>query len=473
MQIPIISGIYTDSGGPDFRTAYPRNMIPVPKPQGISSGYLRPADGIRQVGTGPGVVRGGINWAGTLYRVMGTKLVSVGADGAVTELGDVGPGGWVAMDYSFDRLAIASGGRLYYWDGTTLSQVTDVDLGVVVDMVWIDGYFMTTDGSNIITTDLSDPASINQLHYGSAEADPDPIMAVDELRTEAYAFGRYTVEVYQNVGGNGFPFQRVDGAQVTKGIIGTHAYAALGDTFMFLGSGRGEAPAVYQMVPGNVQKISTREIDQILLGYTDAQLAQVVMETRVDKSHQHVLLHLPDQTLVYDTIGSQIIREPVWFSLDSGVLDPLTYRARGLVWCYNQWHVGDPTSTALGVLVDDVSSHYGQVTGWGFGTLIIYNDSNGAIIHDLELVCLTGRIALGDDPVIWTQYSLDGQEWSQERPTFAGKQGERRKRICWRTQGKLSSWRVQRFRGTSDAHLSVARLEAQIEPLFTKGGRGG
>mgnify|MGYP007082282028 CR=1 FL=1 len=65
--------------------------------------------------------------------------------------------------------------------------------------------------------DLADPASINPLHYGSAETDPDPVRAVDELRNELYGFGRYTVEVYQNGGGTGFVFQRVDGAQIGKG----------------------------------------------------------------------------------------------------------------------------------------------------------------------------------------------------------------------------------------------------------------
>ena len=472
MQVPIISGIYTDSA-PDFRTSYPRNMIPVPKENGISKGYLRPADGIDQTGTGPGIDRGGINWNGQLYRVMGTSLCLVAADGTVTTLGDVGAGGPVTMDYSFDKLAIASGGRLYYWSGSTLTQVTDPDLGTVNDLRWIAGYFMTTDGTSLVVTDLADPLSVSPLRYGSSESDPDPILAVDELRNEAYAFNRYSVEVFQNVGGTGFPFQRVEGAQVTKGPIGGGAYASLGDTFVFLGSGRGEAPAVYQMVPGNVSKISTREIDQVLLSYSGEDLAAVVMETRVDKNHQHVLLHLPDQCLVYDTIGSQAIGEPIWFSLDSGVIAKAAYRARNLVWCYDQWNVGDPTSSAIGRLVGDVSTHYGQVTGWGFGTMILYNEGNGAIIHELELVCLTGRVALGSDPVIWTSYSLDGQTWSQERSTRAGRQGQRAQRICWRTQGKMLHWRIQRFRGTSDAHLSIASLEAQIEPLFTKGGGGG
>lgn len=467
MQIDIFKGIYTDSSV-DFRTALPRNMVPVPKKQGISNGYLRPADGITQVGIAPSIDRGGINWNGTLYRVSGTSFISVSATGVVTVIGDVGAGGPVTMDYGFDRLGIASGGRLYYWNGTVLKRVTDPDIGIVLDMKWISGYFMSTDGVNLVTTDLADPASVNPLHYGSAESDPDPILAVDELRNEAYALNRYTVEVYQNTGGTGFPFSRIEGAQITKGIIGTHAYCGLGDTFIFTGSGRGEAPAVYQMVPGNVQKVSTREVDAILLGYTEDQLAATVMESRVDKNHQHVYLHLPDRTLVYDTVGSQALQDPLWFTVDSGLLQPAQYRARGHVWCYSQWNVGDPSGPSLGVLTSDVSTHYGQVIGWEFGTQILYNEGNGAIVHELELVGLTGRVPLGADPVIWTSYSLTGTDWSAERPVSVGKQGERQKRIAWRGQGKMTHWRMQKFRGTSDAHLSVARLEAQIEPLHTK-----
>jgi len=72
MQIPIVNGIYTDEVA-DFRTSYPKNLIPVPKQQGISTGYLRPADGIVEFGTGPGIDRGGINWNGVYYRVRGSK----------------------------------------------------------------------------------------------------------------------------------------------------------------------------------------------------------------------------------------------------------------------------------------------------------------------------------------------------------------------------------------------------------------
>lgn len=465
MQIPILNGIYTDET-PDLRTSYPRNMLPVPKENGISKGYLRPADGIELLGIGPGVDRGGINWNGACYRVMGNYLVQVAETGAWSALGYVAGSQPVTFDYSFDRLAIAAGSNLYYWNGSALVQVTDPDLGPVISVIWVDGYFMTTDGTSLVVTDLTDPTSVNPLHYGSSEVDPDPVVCLLKLRNEPYAINRYTIEVFNNVGGNGFPFERNEGAQLTRGAMGTHCAVVFMDQIAFLGGGRNEPPAIWVGVNSQTAKISTREIDTILQGYTDDQLAGVVLETRIDKSHQLLLVHLPDQCLVYDAAATAAVGEHVWTTLTSSITGLGQYRARGLVWCYGQWMVGDPTSTAIGRLVDTVSTHYGDTIGWDFGTTILYNDSMGAQFHELELVCLPGRVALGADPIIWTSYSLDGETWSQEKPCPAGKQGDRLRRLTWLNQGDMQNWRIQRFRGTSDAHVSLVRLEAQIEALY-------
>ena len=464
MQIPILNGIYTD-GGSDFRTSYPRNMVPVPKQQGISQGYLRPAEGIVQLGSGPGADRGGINWNGTCYRIMGTSLVSIASDGTTTTLGDVGTGGQCTLDYSFDRLAIASGGRLYYWNGASLNQVTDADLGAVRDFVWVDGYFMTTDGQYLIVTELNDPYAVSTLKYGSAEADPDEIEGVLKLRNEIYALNRYTIEAFQNIGGDLFPFERIEGAQMMRGVVGTFAASVFMETLAFLGSGRNEAPAVWVGSNGSTNKISTREIDQILAEYSEEELSTSVLETRVVNGHQLLYVHLSNQTLVYDGAASQIVQEPVWFTLTSSIVGLSQYRAKNFVWCYDKWLCGDPTSSSHGYLSNTISSHYGGINGWEFGTVIFYNEGRGAVFHELELVCLSGNVALGSEPTIWTSYTTDGQTWSQERPRSAGMQGERLKRLAWLQQGHMRHWRVQKFRGTSDSHLAIARLEAQVEGL--------
>ena len=465
MQIPILNGIYADTT-PELRTAYPVNMVPVPKESGISNGFLRPGDGIVANGTGPGTDRGGVNWNGICYRVMGTNLVSIASNGAITILGDVGgpTTELVTMDYSFDRLAIASGGRLYYWNGA-LTQVTDPDLGVVLDVVWVDGYFMTTDGEFLIVTELNDPTQVNPLKYGSSEVDPDPVVALIKLRNEIYALNSNTIEVFDNVGGELFPFARIDGAQIQKGCLGTQACCVYLERIAFLGGGRNEAPGIYIGAAATTQKISTQEIDNLLLTYTEAQLALVKLEARNDKNHQHLYVHLPDRTVVYDASASEALGDQVWFTLTSTMVDFSQYRARNLVWCYDKWLVGDPQSSAIGYLVQDTGHHWGQQVRWEFGTIIAYNEGNGAIFNRLELVSLTGSVALGTNPQISTSYSVNGLAWSQDRSVAVGTIGDTAKRIAWFQQGHMRNWRIQRFRGDSDAHISFIRLEAQIEAL--------
>lgn len=464
-QVPILSGIYADATS-QLRTALPRNRVPVPTSSGISSGYLGPGFGIDTFASGPGLDRGSINWNGVMYRVMGSKLVSIDASGGVKDLGAVGGIGPVSLDYSFDRLSIASASNLFYWDLVNgIRQVTDPDLGVVIDQMFIGGYFMTTDGKDLVVTDINDPFAVNPLKYGSSEVDPDPIVALKRIRTEANALNRYTIETFQNVGGDFFPFQRIDGATIQKGCVGTHACCLFNESIAFLGSGRNEAPSVYFALSGNAQKIATREIDVILSSYSETQLAASVMEAKVDKAHQHLMLHLPDQTLVFDANATAALGEPVWFTLDSSVVGNAAFRGRFHCWVYDDWFVGDTQAPQVGRIVDNKSTHYGQVVGWEFDTAIIYSEGAGAIVHEIELVCLPGNVAFGASPVVWTSYSLDGQKWSQERATNAGKAGQTDQRICWRRQGNFRNWRIQKFRGTSDAHLAVIRLEMTLEKL--------
>ena len=467
MQVPILNGVFTDATG-DFRTAYPLNRVPVPKSTGISEGYLRPAEGIETFGAGPGVGRGGIAWRGSLYRVMGTKFVRVSDTGAITELGDIPGDDMVSMDYSFDRLGIWAGGFLYFWDGATLTKITDADFLPAYSGCWIAGYWMSTDGTSLVVTDLNDPTSVNPLRYGSAESDPDKIQAVTKLKNEAVAAGRHTFEFFSNIGATttgGFPFSRIDGAQVSRGIVGRHAFAHLAESIAFVGSGRNEALAVYLLGNGSTAKISTREIDVMLSEYSEAALADVYVESRIESGHAHLMIHLPDVTLVYDLAASQAADEPVWFRLGSAISGQGRYRARGFVRCYDRWIVEDPLSANLGAMTSEVGSHYGAAVGWQFDTLMVYNQSKGAAIHEIELVALPGRVAFGAQPVVFTSYSEDGETWSMERPTPAGAQGNRRARIAWRRQGRIRGYRVQRFRGTSDAHVGFVRLEIQPEAL--------
>jgi hypothetical protein len=160
---------------------------------------------------------------------------------------------------------------------------------------------------------------------------------------------------------------------------------------------------------------------------------------------------------VYDQALSAIIGQPIWFTMDTGPTN--------VCWAYDRWYVGNSIGE-IGYLDRSISTVFGQSRDWSFQTKFIYNESKGAIINQLELVALPGRTALGVNPTIWTSYTLDGEIYSQEWPISAGMQGDRLKRLCWFQQGHMRNYRGQKFRGNSDSHISIARLEAQIEGLM-------
>lgn len=465
VQVPILSGI--GAKGADFRSEFPLNMVPVPKSQGISDGYLRPAEGIITIVDGGGVNRGGTRWRDEHYRVAGINLIKVDAAGVVTIIGAVGATGganWATFAQSFDYLAINVGGQVWMYNGTALTQVTDPDLGVSLDIEWANGYFVSTDGEFLISSDINDPFSYNLLRYASSEINPDPVVALMKLRNEIYAVNRYTIEVFAALANPGtlFPFGRVEGAQIMKGAVGSRACCEFMQSLAFVGSGDNQPPAVWAGTAGTVSKLSTRDIDDILKALSESDLEAIVLESRADRGHEFLYVHLPTQTLVYDGMASATLQQPIWFVLKSG---DNGYRARGMVWCYNQWNVADPFGSLIGKLSDDIGSHYGDLVRWQFSTPVIYGEGKGVQVHELELIALSGHIALGDDPIISTQYSLDGVVWSQPKSIKAGKIGERNKRLVWDRQGEFRNWRVQRFNGDSRAHLAFARLEARVEAL--------
>jgi hypothetical protein len=465
VQIPLLRGIVTDTNA-DFGTSLPVNLVPVPKQTGISNGYLRAAPGLSAIAEGPGQDRGGISWQGGCYRVMGSDLIRVDAT-SISHIGAVAtPTNFAAMDYSTDRLCIVSGGEAVYLlqDGT-IAPITDPDLGAPIDVIWVDNYFMFTDGTFIYVTDLNDPLSVDPTKYAASEIDPDAVMGLEKYRNEVHVFNRYTIEIFDNIGGSGFPFTRLPGGLIPKGCVGTHAKCLFAETLAWLGSGRNEANSVYVANGSSAVKVATREVEQRIGRYTDGELATVLVEAKADRLHQHLYVHLPGETLVYDAAASAAAGEPVWFVMSSGDSGINAYRGRGFVYLDGQWLVGDAQSRQVGRVDDSVTTQFGEMTGWQFDTMLLYNDSKGAQVHALELVGALGRGPVGETPTVFTSYTVDGLNWSQERQASMGARGNTQQRVVWRRQGHFFGFRGQRFRGANTTPVSWARLEAEIEPL--------
>lgn len=460
VAVPIIEGVYADNKG-RFRTALPVNYSPVVQPQGISNGFLKPGDGLVEISQGLGTCRGSTVWKNKLYAVMGVFLCLILPTGEAVNLGEIGGSGRVTMTHSFSHLAIASSEKLWLYSGSILARVTDPDLNKVLDVTWVDGYFMTTDGSNLVVTQLNNPFAVSPLKYGSSEVDPDPIVGIVKIRNEIYAINRNTIEVFQNIGGALFPFVRVNGGQIMRGAISADLACMFEEAVAFVGGAANDPPSVYMGRNGSSQRIASREIDTILQGYTNAELKDAWLDTKTSRATSQLYLHMPDQTLVYDATASAGAGTPIWFILKSNAG---SWRVASQSWAYGQNWAFDTVTNAIGKTVENVSTHWGQQIDWEITTPIIFNATNGGAVDSLELTTIPDKRTFGVLPQITEQSSSDGVTFTAGKPITIAAGGKRTKRIAWFRCGPIDQYRIERFTGTSDAHLPIAALEAVIRP---------
>lgn len=458
VAFPIISGVLPTAQA-EFGTVIPKNMEPVIVESGVSKGQLRMAAGAIPWSSGPGVDRGGHMWNGQQYRVMGDKLVRINTAGSVEILGDVGGAGPVGFDHSFDLLAVRSGTVLWYWDGAILRQADDPDFGQVIDHIWIDGYFMATDGQFVIVTELNNPYEVKPLKYGSAESDPDPIVGLAKVRGEAYVVGRNTIELFANQGGAGFPFAVVRSATIPFGAISAQAMTPFAQTLAFVGSERDGALGVFLAGQGTATRISSRVIDEALA--TDPAPRAVQIERRVYRGEARLIVHLTAASYQYCTDASQKAGEPVWVELRSGQDQP--YRLRNALVTEERIIVSDLASPALGILTEDLATHFGEDIEWRFDVGQFNEPGTGLVIDAIELVGMTGRGPYGGGEAFMS-YTLDGETFSLERAKSLGVRGQRKKRVAWRPRIRVPNYLGLRFRGFGDGFYGVAACEVEASP---------
>jgi hypothetical protein len=316
-------------------------------------------------------------------------------------------------------------------------------------------------------TELNDPFSVNPLKYGTADANPDKTVALKRVRDEVYAIGRFTIENFQNIGGNGFPFQRNPGGLIPKGAIGTHAVGYFLDTFAFVGGGENEALSVWIAGYGQALSISTPQIDRELEAVPPDNRADIEVEAVQDKGEQRLLIHLPvvNKTLVYYHQATKANGgKPVWSILRSGANLNQAYTGRHFVYAEGRWLCGSQTGV-MGALNEGIETQFDAVAGWQFDTKFLYNASRGAILKSAELVGLPGRVPDASNPTAFMSWTQDGQTWSQERAISTGAAGQRLKRMQWRPKTRFANYMGLRFRGANTAVQGFARLEIEAEPL--------
>lgn len=464
MPIHLLSGQKIDSST-DYAQALPVNVSGVVEQVLGAAGYLLQMPGLTAYGgTPPGTDRGGL-WnerLGNLYRVSGQKLISVDPDGNVAELGTVVGAGQMAMPYSFQTQAVIGLGNYYLYD-TTLGfrQVTDTDLGAVIDGVWVDGYYFMTDGEYLLHTDLTDESAIDPLKFATSEFSPDPTKGVGlTADNKVMAFNRYTIEYFLNQANAQFAFTRISARTVLAGIVGTHCKVQIAGVWYILGGAKEANISIHAVGVGSTTPIASRQVDKILSAYTEADLASVVLETRTVDTYPYLIVHLPNEVLIFNfKVAAFAGVEKAWTVLVSNPQGTIPYRAINGVFDPRsaRWVYGDKYTQILTYLDKLVATHYGEMAECVMYTPFAYLET--ASIDELEIATVSGFTS-NDDATVFFSMTYNGITYSMEASLEYGGPSAYNQRFIARALGYVDDLFAFKFRWVSRSRMAFS--EARI-----------
>ena len=116
--------------------------------------------------------------------------------------------------------------------------------------------------------------------------------------------------------------------------------------------------------------------------YKESELKDLLLETFLFNNHEFIMMHLPNETLVWD--GSQA----VWFMLKSDIEGDKPYTGRHVIYNHEEGlTIGDKSVGRVGLLDDDVSSQYGELVEFLLYTPFIrVNNGRGVVpLFDLKV----------------------------------------------------------------------------------------
>lgn len=475
--LPITNGFYVSRSKP-ISAQQCSNMYVQAIDSGLAQEALFGTPGIEQLTTTGGrkhANRGSHVMGDVPYFVQGGWLYSLdrtvsGTTEAwsYTLLGNISGSGRVSMaDNGTQLMILVPGGAGYiYTVAGGLVTITDGDFdanGNPQYVVYIDGYFVcTTDSKKFIVSALNDGTSWNALDFGTAEADPDIIVAPLVHRNQLFIGGSQTIEAFQNIGGAEFPFQRVQGFVMDSGIDAPLSIVNAHGTFYCIGGDVNETPQVTAFDGSRMVPISSDGIDLILQDLTPEELSQVYGFAYSDDGARFVGWVLPDTCIVYEARTKKWHERKSKVSTADGVVNS-RWRVQSLVTAYNRIIVADYLDGRVGVLSPEVYTEYGTEILRDVSTMPFSNNSNRLSFPFLELTVESGvGNADAPEPLITMSRSLDGKTWTAPRMRTSGALGKYGHRVIWRRNGQARRFEVFRFQMSDPVRPVFIKLEADV-----------
>ena len=471
-EIPVGNGFYLSESLP-VSQQFCRNMYPnYPETTAISNSQLFPCPGLVEVAdAGENQInRGSELLSDKPYFVCGQALYRLEPDLTLANLGEISGAGRVSMAENGTQLCIVVPGTGFgyiYDEQNGLQQITDQDFtanGNAEIVVFIDGYFVfTTNTKKFFCSAINNGLDYNALDFGTAEADPDAIRSAHVYKNQLYILGSETIEVFQNVGGVDFPFQRITGYVIPKGIAAPFSVADFDGSFVFIGQGVNESPKIYMFTGSGVSPISTTAIDTILQQEKD--IKDAFVWTYTFRGATFCGFSFASSTIVFDSKASALSGKKIWHErLSQNLQEKSRWRANSIITAYNKLLVGDSEGGLIGEIDNDTATEYGNFIDRFFSIQTLENNSQPITFNYVELVLESG-LGLNDqkDPQVRLGYSDNSKVTRLKGMRGAGKQGEYGRKVRWNQLGRTNRWRTFFFRMTDPVRFVVLKVVLSLD----------
>ena len=402
-------------------------------------------------------------------------------------------------DLTFVGGVVSGDGRVSMaWNGTTLCIIipgltgyfyTDAQgLQVMTDPIFLDfadnpggvTSVCTKDSRFIYTTDteffIGSPASVNYgrnfdaLDYEDADHNTDPIVRDMTVQNELYIFGTESIEIYQAVPGASFPYSRIPGATMEKGLVSRFGIVQFDNSFMFLGSTNTEQPAIWRAASNGATKLSTAAIDNAIQSYTVEELEAVSAWTYSEGGSFFAGFNFPDRAFVYDATASAIQGRPVWHERNSA---GGAYRVEQVINAFGKNIIIDNQSYILGTMNRNILDEYGNNMTRTFSGAFLLDQGDSFRVSEVELK-VTAGIGIPDTvnarPSVQMSLSKDGANTYKASATkYMGAAGEWLKRTIWRRLGRVPHSIIFKFVTNNAVAFDIYRLDITVKTNDKKG----
>jgi hypothetical protein len=292
----------------------------------------------------------------------------------------------------------------------------------------------------------------------ASDFQPDPVLGLGLTSdNKVIVFNRYSTEYFINAATDDFAFTRLGNRAQKIGIVATHAKCEVQGQWFIAGGRKQEAVGIHVVGVGATTKVSTREVDKILEGYTEPELADMRMESRLEKDIELVYVHLPNEVLCFNVTASQAFGpETSWSIVQSGK-DSDSWRSINGIFDprISKWIYGDKREAIAGQLDNTVFTQYDVAQEWILPTPFMSMETFS--IDEIEMETIPGNTPF-DDATVAFSMTKDGLNFGTEWWEMYGEPLDYNHRYILRRLGYVDQWVGFRFRSVTKSRMAFSML---------------